>query len=439
MEKISHFPLRAQEDALKRALIVGGFTLIDNGAAPEIEPTDWAITLFKRPDGASRKPVLLEKGAFALRSELLAAQLSRLAGELPLRAFAVGTVYDGNDAAHPQHRVIQGVWADGNLSPRKAVLFGEKLAETVFGVGTKVISENNDPSTIVIDVEVGEKTFPFALVGKATPLARAILGLAGSEVTPRFFEIDVDAVAMAVYGLASRDELYTPIYSKLAAVTDTVASFNGDLYTSRAANLLRRKGFCEYAGLHAYEADCYKKMNMIQEAWDTNNVGVQLVEPLGASTGLPTVLTPALEEAIAANWKAGEETCKLFELRHIFLPNPRGDAPVEKVALAFGGYAPDMDKVAFRKLVDGFLTEFGIRNHFFIPLPPGKAPAYHPADGWLVMDQNMTYLECNFGSISPVALANHGIGTQAFMAMFEFAPLQKKAAEEFDYVMPDYQ
>ena len=52
-------------------------------------------------------------------------------------------------------------------------------------------------------------------------------------------------------------------------------------------------------------------MNMIQEAWDTNNVGIPLVKPLDGyeseltsctqRTGLPTVLAPSLEQAVYEN------------------------------------------------------------------------------------------------------------------------------------------
>lgn len=438
MEKLTCFPLRAQEDALKRTLILDGFTLLDDDVAPEIEKPDWAIELFKRPQGASRKPIMLEGGRYALRSELLAAQLSRIQGAIPHKAFSAGTVYDGRDARHPARRVIQGVWIADSLPMRKASRFGELLVESIFGIGATVDSKEVESGAMVITASVDGKTLPFSIAGKATEMARALLGIAGTNATAWFFEIDIDEITMTLNSYETRDELYSPIMSQLRQNEDNTSTF-GRLYVSRASNLLRKQGFCEFRGFHVYESDCYKKMNMIQEAWDTNNVGVQLDEPLGSFSGLPTVLTPALEEALAANWKAGEEACRIFEMRHIFVPGRAGADPIEKVALSFGGYGPELDKTAWRKIVDEFFTGFGIDNHFFIPLPPGKAPAYHPADGWLVMDQNMTYLECNFGSISPVALVNHGIGTQAFMAQFELAPLEEKAIEEFDFVFPDYQ
>ncbi len=437
MEKLTHFPLRAQEDALKRALILGGFTLIDDDTAAEVEPLDWAIQIFDRPSEMLRKPIVLENGSWALRSELLAAQLSTIGRTTPFKVFSCGSVYDGRDAAHPRHRVIQGVWADKEIPLREGARFGELLVENVFGLGAKVSNATTYGKSFAIEVTLDDTTFTLATVGEATPIARALMGITDAECTVWIFEIDIDQVTMAVYGFESRDQLFSPLVSDLKKHTSDQSTF-GELYFSRASNELRKRGFCEFSGLAVYEDDCYVKMNMIQEAWDTNNRGMQLDEPLGSYSGLPTVLTPALEEALAANWKAGEKKCLLFEIRHIFLPNALGK-PIEKVALAFGGYAPGLDKVGWRKLVDSFLTDFGIANHFFIPLPAGKAPAYNPADGWVLMDQNMAYLESNFGSISPVALKNHGIETDAFMAMFEFEPIAKKAAEDFDFVPPDYQ
>ena len=264
MEKLTHFPLRAQEDALKRALILGGFTLLNDGVAPEIETPDWAIEVFKRPEGASRKPIMLENGAYALRSELLAAQLSSLQGALPCKAFSAGSVYDGHDAAHPRHRVIQGVWIADSLPMRECMRFGELLVENAFGIGATTDVEADGNGAITIKAAVDGKTFAFATAGKATPIARALLGIANTDAEAWFFEIDVDDITMAMYGIESRDELYSPLFTDLARNRDDAPTF-GSLYYSRASNILRKLGFREFAGLSAYEDDCYKKMNMIQE------------------------------------------------------------------------------------------------------------------------------------------------------------------------------
>ncbi|WP_080797447.1 hypothetical protein [Arabiibacter massiliensis] len=101
MEKITHHPLRAVEDALKRALALNGFTPHDDGSAREVEEPDWSFKLHRKPDDMDARPVLLEDGGCALRSELLAAQLASLRGPLPLRAFSAGRVYDARDQQRP--------------------------------------------------------------------------------------------------------------------------------------------------------------------------------------------------------------------------------------------------------------------------------------------------------------------------------------------------
>ena len=46
----------------------------------------------------------------------------------------------------------------------------------------------------------------------------------------------------------------------------------------------------------------------------------------------------------------------------------------------------------------------------------------------------MTYLDGNCGHISPKALANYRIGTDAFMAQFELDTIERKARSEYGFV-----
>ncbi|MBO4352133.1 MAG: hypothetical protein J5818_01420, partial [Eggerthellaceae bacterium] len=266
MEKLTYFPLRAQEDALKRAFILSGFSLVDDDLAPEVETPDWAIEIFKHREGKSRKPILLEGGAYALRSELLAAQLVNIQGAVPCKAFSCGSVYDGNDTTHPRRRIIQGVWIARDLSVRECTRFCDQLVENVLGIGAKAEVAMAGNASIMVNACIDDRSFAFAVAGKASPMARALLGIVEADVEAWFFEVCVDDVAMAVYGIDSRDELYSPLYSKLAAYEGDTPTF-GNLYVSRASNVLRKLGFNEFSGLAVYEDDCYKKMNMIQEAW----------------------------------------------------------------------------------------------------------------------------------------------------------------------------
>lgn len=431
MEKTTHHPLRAQEDALKRALQLSGFTLHDDGTTTEIEQPTWAFAPYREACEHEPKPILLEEGRYALRSRLLPTQLASLKGPLPRKSFVSGRVYDGRDCTRPGHSHLEGAWAEEGLTRSTYTQLWEAVAQYAFGLDAHAELIAVDKDSYTIDVTVQDATFTLATTGKANELARALLGIEDPSVPVWLFAIDVDAAAIALAGLESREALYNPRVSFLQSFTSSDATMGTHSYRA-ACDLLRQRGFVEFRGLDVYEADCYQKMNMIQESWDTNNRGVQLVEPLGTFTGLPTVLTPALEEALALNYRAGEETCLLFEIRHIFLPGRHGDTPQQKTALSFGGFGPNLNKKAWKALVDEFLGAFGIENRFYIPTD--RAIAYDTSDCWLVMDQNMRYLESNFGTISPIARANHGIDVPAFMAQFEFDALEQKATEEYGFI-----
>lgn len=435
MKQTTHHPLSITEDAIKRALILNGFTLYDDGCACEIEEPEWAISLFDAPDSMKAKPIYLENGDYALRSELLAAQLPHFKKTLPIKTFSTGKVYDAADCQRCGLNRIEGILALESLNLREYERFWTAVVEDAYGLeaSAKLVALGKDIYSVQMILH--DTSYELAVSGKAGALARALLGLGTNDADAWIFIIDIDALTIALFDFKGREELYDPIMSKLQQHTENAIS-TGNMHKRRAYSLLRKLGFAEFRGLDAYESDCYKKMNMIQESWDSNNDGMQLVEPLKTYTQLPTVLTPALEDALAINYKAGETSCRIFEMRHIFLPDKTGEAPVEKIALSFGAYGPDLDKVTWKKLVDQFLTDFGISNHFFIPTD--LAIAYDTSDCWLIMDENMNYLESNCGTISPIARENHGIEVPAFMAQFEFAPLEKKAEEESNFTPPEF-
>ena len=436
MDKMKRHPISIQKDALTRALIICGFKLQDYGTAPEIEIADWAVSLYPKPSQLKCKPVTLEGGNYALRSELLAAKLSSISGPLPIKIFSAGRVFDGKDAAYPQRTRIEGVWATNeHVAARLIKALWARIAKEAFGINAITAVEAGINNSYSIHVTLNGASFPLAYMAKANALGRALLSPASSNNEIWFFAIDVDQVSMDAYGILTRDKLYSPLLADLQQYT-TDAYPMDDEYYAKAIEVLEDLGFVEFSGLKVYEADCYKKMNMFQGAWDKNNRGVQLDEPLGNYTGLPTVLTPSLEEALAANFRAGEKSCRLFEFGHISLPQ-EGGAPKEKISLSFGAYGPDLDNNGWRALVDQFFNEFGIKNHFFIPIP-GQAIAYNDACVFIVMDQNMKYQESNFGGIAPKALENHGIGVPAWMAQFEFSTsIEPKAMEEFDFIPPE--
>ena len=198
----------------------------------------------------------------------------------------------------------------------------------------------------------------------------------------------------------------------------------------------------EFVGERIYSADAYVRMNMIQEAWDTNNVAITLKAPvtgyenplteLTQREGLPTVLVPSIEQAMSENFAAGINEVKLFEIGHIFKPAKGGGQPWEKVSLSFGAYGPDLTMQKFKAEVDQVLTELGISNHFFIPTD--MAIAYKTDECCVILDEKMKYLDGNCGHISPVALKNFRIDAQAYMAQFELDTIENKSDEEYGFV-----
>lgn len=458
MKKMTQHPLRSQESAIKRALVLSGFDLFDDGQSREVVPPEWNLYLSKAPY-APCEPILLEAGNFILRTDLLSAQLAGLKGPLPIKKMAAGVVYDAVDAARPNRTRIQGVWADERIPTRLWMRVWETVVREAFGLGATFSMTPVSKDAHRVDVQVDGASFTLTHIARATDVAYALLGLSKDVSTIWLFDIDVDSVACGRFGLESRDQLYRADCSYLDGFVDDAPTY-GNFFIGRAVDLLRARGFTNFYGPRFYDFDCYKRMHMIQEGWDKNNDGMRLVEPMGSFDWLPTVLTPSLEEALAANYRAGEKSCRLFELGHAFVPysdsdkdrrersknkkydrergerEPSDKLPNEKICLSLGAYGPDLDEGAWVETVSEFLDAFGVKEHYFMDTM--QAIAYKTLDCHVIMNDKMRYLMSNFGSIHKEALKNYGIGVPAFMAQFEFAPIEQEAAWEMIFVPVEY-
>lgn len=422
MTQVYRHPLYDTADRLARIFALHGFALYDLGADPELEPADRSFPVFSEPEELAVMPLLVDNYNSILRPRVLPSQLPKLKGRLPLRACAIGRIYNQNDGLLPSRLRLEGVFADSSLTQIDWQAFWQSVVESFFGISAKAVL---DSGTVKVNDTI------FAYYGPLTWTANAILG---TESVPGYgFTIDIDNLALQHFKIQDRSALYDVNTSALAC-NASESPAGSETFLAKVANVMRRHGFLEFSGDKIYTSDAYKKMNMIQEAWDKNNTGIPLCEPIEDRTGLPTVLTPALEEALAANYKAGKEAVRIFEIGHIFLP---GTPPTEKISLSAGLYEPDMDIRKFTGLADQILTEFGIKNHFFFPTD--MAIAYNTRETRVILDEHMQYLGGNFGGISEKAEANHGIGTHAFMMQFELEPLKKKAAEEYGFVPPEDQ
>lgn len=431
MQRITHHPIRSKIDAISRALITNGFALRDDESTSEVQEASWAFPLFDARADEPR-PILLEEDArYALRTNLLSAQLDSMRGDAPMRTFAVGRVFDGSDDKVPARWLIEGVIAEDSFNPKACELVWRRIVRNVYGVGAAGALSLVDECTYAVECEIEGASFEFARMGKASEIARTLLGFAGSSAAVWVFRIDVDELARRAAGAQDRSALYSPIVSFAGSFEDDAPSASAS-FARRAADVLRVHGYNEFFGPGLYEQDAYQKMNMIMESWDLNNRGALLHEPLGRFIRVPTVLTPSLQDALEANYKAGESTARIFEVGHHYILPKIGERPVLKTSLSFGCFGEGIDRAAFRREVGSVLDDLGVSNHFFIPTD--MAIPYDPKDCWVILDERMQYLGGNFGSICQKALDAHGIGVPAFMAQIELPAIEKKSAEETAFV-----
>ena len=453
MKKITKHPIRITADAFRTALILSGFELYDNGEYPELEKTELNLTVFEDPD-MFRKPVLLQNGEYALRRQLLPFALPKMKQEGPVKAAALGKVFDGEDQEYPAHMMIQGIISCG-LNPYDLNVLWKKIVKLALGTayeaelvkvssaqkpadlaswGADKLTDTTLTETNVWAVSVRDpdgETFTLGHTGTLTWLGGVLLGK--DPESSYAFSIDIDQAACRKFGLSSRKELFDNTDAFLSRFTDDSSSVT-ESFEDRCRDTLRAMGYDEGFGMKLYPDGIYKKMNMIQDEWDLNNKGVLLKEPLGSYTGLPTVLTPAIEDIISRKWAAGEASAKAFEISHIYIPR-QNSSPIEKLAVSFAAYGKDTDMASFTKDVGDFLTKIGNNNHFYIPT--NMAIAYQTGECRLILDEKMSYLGGNFGGVSEKAEKNFGIGTHAYMANLEILPLKNKAAEEYGYIAPE--
>lgn len=434
MAELNKHPLYAAADRLKRALMLSGFQILKDDHA-EIVETGKMQELMQSPQD-SFAPVLLEDCAYGLRNSLLCEYLPELSAENGLKAAVCGIAYDAQDQKYPLHVLLEGVIAEKEITYFEMKDLWDRIVREAYGAAASC-----EIASGKIIVKYGENEFELGKISQASWIAGALLGIREDAAKAYIFRIDADAEAMRFYGLENRAKLYSVLRNDLIKICDDTPSFGGT-FKDKTRDIMRRNGYLEFIGERAYTEDAYKRMNMIQESWDTNNQALKLKEPLAGyeseltpcteRSGLPTVLTPSLEQAMYENWKSGEKEVRLFEINHIYKPAGRGMRPWEKTSLSFGLYGENADIRMFRQETDRILNELGVKNHFFIPT--GMAIAYKTDECLVILDEKMKYLDGNCGHISQAALNNYRIGTHAFMAQFELDTIEGKAAAEYGFV-----
>lgn len=453
MKTMTKHPLRITADQLRNSFARCGFALCDNGTYPELERSDLNVKIFENPAALS-KAVLLADGSIALRRQLLPYALPYMKNTGKAAAF--GKVFNGGDEQYPARHRIEGIIKDGTDLYDAGVLW-KKIVRTAFGAGydAKLVRLNADRKLSDLSswgasamkdtslapvltweikaVRPDHTEFTLGCMGTLTWMGKALLNIPSDTNECFAFCIDVDEITMEQYGLSQRKDLYDNREEYLCRYTDDTVSAS-DAFEDKCRDTLRTMGYSEGFGMKIYPDGIYKKMNMIQDSWDLNNQGVRLTSPLGEGTGLPTVLTPAIEQIISEKWQNHEAEAHAFEISHIFIPQKNGD-PIEKLAVSFASYGPEVTLASFTKEVSHFLDEIGNKNHFFIP--NDMAIAYKTGECRLILDERMSYLGGNFGGISEKAEENFSLGIHAYMANLEMMPLENKAAEEYGYIAPE--
>lgn len=432
MQEITKHPLYSVADRFKRAFLIQGFELFDNGTAPELIPVERSSPTYSMTEEFYAKPILLNEKNYQLRSEQLFVHLKELKGSLPLKKFCCGTVYDEKDLANPSHLRIEGIFARKDFSFKEYEQLWSDIVQTVYGLHTSCKLQKHAENVFSIQICPENKpSYSIGCTGTAAWIARALLDMENDDTATWMFTIDLDTAALHAFHYADRNDLYHNSLQNLSINMEDSSTVGND-FISRVDNLMRSRGYTRFTGMKLYQKNCYKKMHMIQDEWDANNKGISLVNGSEQYASIPTVLTPALEQALADVYLANAESAKIYDIAHIFLPSSNGSAPIEKTSLCIGAFGSEWNSRKFKAEIDAILSELGIQNHFFFPT--NVAIAYDTKDTWLVLDEKLHYLDGNFGGINEIAEKNHEIGVHCFMANFELPTLEKKYLEEYHFI-----
>lgn len=421
-------PVYQVADRMKRVFSDLHFEFVDNGEGLEIEEADVSFPTWGEPQetyGWQNHPIKMRKGLTVLRTRILPAALADRKLKQPVRLLAFGRVYK-DDEKRPMRHQIEGLVIEEGMTPRLWKGFWESFAIRMFGAGTNVELTPADNGTFSIDIVDTSSKEPWSL-GYTGPASSEVMDACPSrKVSNWVFVINVDDLACRFLSVKDPTSFYINDLVFLKGFPGEEPAC-GDTPTYQAVDVLRKMGYQETCGDVFCTADTYKKMNMIQEAWDKNNQGYPLVEKLGDRIAMRTVLTPSIEETMASNFKHGVSDLRVFEVGHIYLPQDGKVLPKEHIAVAMGAYGPQVTIESFKREALAFLKAMGIEEVKLVPT--GMAAAYKWNECLLVMDDD-TYIKSNFGQISRKAAENHGIKVAAYMANFELDALIEAAKRQ---------
>jgi hypothetical protein len=397
----------------------------------EIELSDVGFATWEEshPFDWQKYPIALANGKAVLRSRILPARLRVLKQAPPLRLASYGRVYNRDDEIYPMRNHSEGFVVDKNLTRDTMQSLWSRFAASLFGLGSTAKLETAGADSFrIFALNIADgKIYEIGCTGPASPQALKACGVNSAEYSGWTFVIDVDQFALQYFSLDSRAALYENDVTFLSKFkTDSPSAGYTPEYA--VSDTLRQLGYVETTTNTLYPDGIYKKMNMIQDSWDTNNAPMALIKPLGSLAALRTVLSPATEGTLALNYQKGVASARIFEVAHIFSPVKDSALPHERYTIAMGAYGPDVNLESFTKDVEAVLESFGISYMF---VPNETAIAYNVATNEcrLVLTANGKYLDGNFGRISEKACENFGIGVPAYMANLELPALVQAATK----------
>lgn len=428
---IYRHPLYLAADRLKLVFHMLGFRYIDNGEGNEVEEAGVTFATWEEPEawfGWQRDFILIKGGAALLRTRLLPAGIRKMEQKPPVRMAAFGRVYDKTSGELYMRTHLEGFVCEADMTLAAWRGFWSQVAATLFGLtgSAELEAVGNQSYRILLRDGGGGKTYHVGYTGPASQQAMKLADISADKYHGWVFVLDVDQFALQYLELEDRSLLYKNDLDFLRRFECDVAS-GGYSMEYRAIDFLRKLGYVEVCGHVLYPDGMSKKMNQIQETWDSLNQPIPLMEPVEERTSLRTVFTPALETILGENWEHGVEMARIFEVGHLYLPAEGQSLPHERVAIAFAAYGPGVTMESFTADVEAFIGHFGLTNpHYFLA---EIAIAYE--GGAMVILDEANNSPGNFGQISKVATANFGICNPAFMANIELRALPGVSQEDF--------
>ena len=179
---VNKHPLHLMADRLKKAFVLYGFSLKDNGESRELIPVDASFSLYNTRSITGFKPMETGDGAYMLRTSLLGNVLAQADRQLPYKVVTSGFAYDMSSGQFPQHLLLEAVIACPDLTQTDLETLLTGICQEAFGVNAEVSYTYENSKVMTICVETDGKVIKAGQAGQAGWMVRALLGQTGSDL-----------------------------------------------------------------------------------------------------------------------------------------------------------------------------------------------------------------------------------------------------------------